>query len=167
MWSILDIVLCIISCIIPNIGGFVGSLFTETKDVPGTWYGDLDKPSFNPPTWVFLPAWTTFYILIGFAAFKVWHKEKTMHKRLTKLGMLALTLYAIQLVLNWFWTPIFFNLQALGWAFFEIVILWVFVIATTFLFFRIDLLGGLCMLPYCGWITFASILNFTLWQLNK
>lgn len=74
--------------------------------------------------------------------------------------------FQLQLILNWLWTPIFFGFQALGWAFVEISIMWFFIVITTFLFFRIDLVAGSCMVPYLGWITFAAILNYSLWDLN-
>lgn len=81
--------------------------------------------------------------------------------------MIPLIAFAVQLILNWIWTPIFFGAQALGVAFVEIVIMWVAIVITTILFFRVDLIAGFCMLPYIAWITFASTLNYSLWDLNK
>lgn len=178
-WYKHPIFVCIVACIIPLLGGFGGSLLTDTsKD---SWYGRLEKPVFNPPNWVnfhefsfkrsnftivhfqvFFPAWTILYIAMGFASFRVWYKGGGF----TGKAKIPLIFYVIQLIINWIWTPVFFGAQALGWAFVVIVTMWVFIVATTWLFFRVDLIAGFCMLPYIAWVTFASVLNFSLWYLN-
>lgn len=112
---------------------------------------------------VFFPAWTTLYISIGIASFVIWHKGGGFCGKAKN----PLIFYAIQLILNWIWTPIFFGLQSLGGAFIEIVILWVAVVITTILFMRVNILGGILMLPYLAWITFAAVLNYSLYDLNK
>lgn len=112
---------------------------------------------------LFFPAWTLLYIMIGIASFRVWYKGGGYCGD----AKIPLIFYSIQLILNWIWTPIFFGLEALMGGFIEIVILWIFVLITTVLFARIDLIGGVLMIPYLGWITFASVLNYSLWDLNK
>lgn len=99
---------------------------------------------------------------MGFASFRVWYKGGGFSKVRLPLGF-----YAFQLLLNWIWTPIFFGAQELGWSFVEICLMWVFIVITTFIFFRVDNLAGSLMLPYIGWVTFASILNYSLWHLNR
>jgi tryptophan-rich sensory protein len=100
---------------------------------------------------------------MGYASYRVW-KAGNGFKGEAKVPLIF---YSIQLILNWIWTPVFFGLEALLAAFVEIVFVWIFVIATAILFFRVDKIAGVILVPYIGWVTFASILNFSLWQLNK
>lgn len=103
------------------------------------------------------------YILMGYASYRVWYFGGGFHGK-AKIPLIS---YIIQLILNWCWTPIFFILMELGWAFVEIVILWIFIIITAILFYRVDKIAGIVFgVPYLAWVTFASILNFSLWQLN-
>lgn len=106
--------------------------------------------------------WTLLYLAMGYASFRVWYKGGGFGKVRIPLGF-----YAIQLLLNWFWTPIFFGAQELGWSFVEICLTWVFIVITTFIFNRVDKLAGTLMLPYIAWVLFASILNYSLWYLNR
>jgi translocator protein len=136
----------------------LGNLFTGPA-IPD-WYATLEKPGFTPPSWVFGPAWTTLYILMAVAAWRVW----------TRAGFrdasTALTLYFIQLALNAAWSMIFFGLRAPGWALIEILVLLAAIVATTVLFFRHSRLAGWLMVPYVGWVTFATALNGAIWWLN-
>lgn len=100
---------------------------------------------------------------MGYASYRVW-KVGNGFKGEARIPLIA---YMIQLLLNWFWTPIFFGAQQLGWGFVEIVILWVCIIITAILFFRVDKISAFLLVPYIGWVTFASILNYTLYDLNK
>lgn len=174
------IFVCIIFVIVPNIGGFLGSLFTDTSDQ--SWYDNLQKPSFNPPNWVdifqisliseslikmcesqiFFPAWTILYLMIGFASFWVWYKGGGFSGK----AKVPLIIYFIQLILNWSWTPVFFGLELLLASFIVICVLCVFAVITTILFFRVNTIAGFFMLPYLGWLSFATLLNFSLWHLN-
>lgn len=140
--------------------GIIGSIFT-IPSIP-IWYANLIKPWFNPPSWLFSPVWTTLYILMGSAAFLVW-QTKTKTKSLKNT---ALTLYFIQLVLNSVWSYLFFGLKNPGLAFFEIVILLLTIIATTYYFWKIYRPAAYLMLPYIAWVTFATILNSSIWLLN-
>jgi tryptophan-rich sensory protein len=135
--------------------GFIGSRF-----MPGEWYEALNKPSWNPPSSVFGPVWTTLYILMGIAAWLVWRKVSFAGAHV------ALTLFIIQLVLNALWSFLFFGIHRPDMAFIEIIILWVLILATIIGFWRISMLAGILLLPYLLWVSFASVLNLQLWRLN-
>ena len=154
-----DIYKLIISIIACQAAGAIGSVFT-VQAIP-TWYATINKPAFTPPNWLFAPAWITLYLLMAIAAFLVWRRGLDDRE-----ARFALLLFLVQLVLNAAWTPVFFGLQSLLWGMVIILVLWVFIILTTVSFFRISVAPGVLMLPYLGWVTFASILNITLWMLN-
>ena len=126
------------------------------------WYPALVKPSFNPPSWVFGPVWTLLYIMMGIAAYLVWQKG---------LGSgavrAALVLFAIQLFLNGLWSVLFFGMQSPALAFAEILLLWVSIGMTLVLFWRVSPVAGMLLLPYWAWVTFAAILNGSIWILNR
>lgn len=138
--------------------GWLGAVAT-TPEIDG-WYRTIEKPAWNPPAYVFGPVWTTLYLMMAVAAWFVW-KAKGI-----KAGALPLTLFAVQLGLNLAWSWIFFHFHQPGWAFVEIVVLWVAIVATTISFFRESIVAGCLMLPYVGWVSFATVLNFALWRLN-
>ena len=148
----------IISIILAQMAGAIGSVFTISSIQ--TWYVYLEKPFFSPPNWLFAPAWITLYTLMGIAAFLVWQKRQESRAKS------ALWLYLIHLVLNSLWSVIFFGLQNPAWAFFEILILWVLIVIVAWKFYKIIIIAGILFIPYIIWVTFASILNFTIWQLN-
>lgn len=147
-----------ISILIAQAAGVFGTLFT-TPSIP-TWYATLTKPDWNPPSWLFGPVWITLYTLMGVAAYLVWQRRDKPGARA------ALFVYGIQLALNAVWSMLFFGLHNTGLALAEILVLLAFILATTTLFWRIDKRAGFLMLPYIAWVSFASILNFTIWQLN-
>ncbi len=124
------------------------------------WYQGLQKPSWNPPSWVFGPAWTLLYIMMAVAAWMVWREGgwKTQKR--------ALTLFLVQWLLNALWTPLFFGLHWPGLAFAEIVLLWVAIVLTLVAFWRVKKTAGLLFVPYLAWVSFAAVLNFTIWRLN-
>jgi translocator protein len=136
----------------------IGGAFTSAG-MPD-WYMSLEKPAFNPPSWVFGPAWTTLYIMMAVAAWLVW-KRAGFGGATT-----ALTLYFVQLALNLAWSGIFFALRSPGWALAEIVLLWLAIAATTRLFFRHSTAAGWLMIPYLAWVSFAAVLNAAIWRLN-
>ena len=139
--------------------GFIGSIFT--KQSLGIWYETLDKPMLTPPGWVFAPVWAVLYTMMGIAAYLVWKRGATMPR-----VRLALTLFVAQLVLNSLWSFIFFGLKNTGIAFFELLVLWLFMVATTYNFFRISFWAGILMTPYHLWVMFAAYLNYGIWILN-
>lgn len=123
------------------------------------YYADLRKPAWAPPPWLFGPVWTALYAMIGVAAWLVARSGGPARGR-------ALGLWSGQLILNAAWTPIFFGLRAPGAAFAEIAALWVAVAATTAAFFARRTAAGILLLPYLAWVSFAALLNFTIWRLN-
>jgi len=125
--------------------------------LPGAWYAALNKPAWNPPAWVFGPAWTLLYTLMAIAAWLVWKHDGWRR---------PLKLYFVQLLLNAAWTPIFFGAHQLGWALVEIVLLWIAILLTLLAFHGVSRKAAWLMVPYLGWVTFATFLNFTLWRLN-
>ena len=150
----------VISVALPlAVGGLSG--YATARGV-STWYPTLVKPSFNPPAWVFGPVWTLLYIMMGIAAFLVWRRG------LNADGVrIALTVFAIQLALNGLWSILFFGMHAPGWALAEIILLWMAIGTATLLFWRVDPTAGLLLLPYWAWVSFATVLNASLWWLNR
>lgn len=134
---------------------FFGGQFT-----PGEWYGALEKPPWNPPSWVFGPVWTILYLMIAVSGWLVWRQAGWRPAR----G--PLVVYAVQLALNGAWSWLFFGLHRPGLAFAEILLLWLSIVLLVVLFSRIRLLAGLLLVPYLAWVTFAALLNYSLWRLN-
>ncbi|MDQ0638201.1 benzodiazapine receptor [Pedobacter sp. W3I1] len=126
-----------------------------------TWYPTLNKPSFNPPNWLFAPVWTTLYILIGIAAYLVWIKrDKIVHFPRT------VAIYLIQLILNLGWSFIFFYLHEIGFALAEIILLLIIIVINASMFYKINKWAGLIFIPYFLWVTFASFLTYNIFILN-
>jgi len=124
------------------------------------WYAGLSKPSWNPPAWVFGPAWSLLYVLMAVAAWLIWREGGW------KAQGRALGLFLLQWLLNALWTPLFFGLHRPGLAFVEIVILWLVIAATLVSFWRVRKVAGVLLVPYLAWVSFAAALNFTIWRLN-
>lgn len=132
--------------------GATGSFFDT-----GSWYKSLNKPSWNPPNWVFPVAWTTIYILISFAGARV---------AVAGDSALALAIFALQFPLNTLWTPVFFGLRRIRAGLFIVAAMWVTIAAATVAFFMVDVWAGVLMLPYLGWVTVATALNQAILRLN-
>lgn len=141
--------------------GVVGSFFTSSSI--STWYSTLDKPSFNPPNWVFAPVWTTLFILMGFAAYLVWNKRSVFQERKKKQ---ALQIFVLQLGFNISWSILFFGFKSPVMAFFEITVLWLSILVTIFQFKKFSRLAAWLLVPYLLWVSFAGVLNFAIWALN-
>ncbi len=124
------------------------------------WYRTLEKPSWQPPPWVFGPVWSVLYLLMAVAAWLVWRRSGFRD------AAVPLSLFAVQLILNVAWSWIFFRLEMPGWAWLELVVLWLAIVVTTWAFFRRTSAAGGLMLPYLAWVTFAGALNFAIWRLN-
>lgn len=126
------------------------------------WYPTLVKPAFNPPAWVFGPVWTVLYLAMGVAAFLVWRRG------FDTVGVgVAMTAFAVQLVFNGLWSVLFFGLQAPGLAFADIIALWLAIGVTVVLFWRLVPGAGWLLLPYWAWVSFAAVLNGSIWILNR
>lgn len=128
---------------------------------PGVWYERLTKPSWRPPNWLFAPVWAVLYLTIAVSGWLVWQRSGFAG------AALPLGIYGVQLVLNSAWTPIFFGLHWIGWAFLEIVLLWLAIVATITLFYFVHPGAAWLMLPYLAWVSFAAALNFAIWRLNR
>lgn len=150
----------IASLIVTLAVGFGGSFFTR-PEIEG-WYAALEKPWFNPPNWLFGPVWTTLYVMMGIALWLVWKSQAAIPVKRT-----AILLFAVQLLLNFFWSLIFFNLHQIGWALLEIVLLWIFILLSILWFAKIDKKAAWLLVPYISWVSFATILNFYIWKLNS
>ncbi|MDX1964269.1 MAG: TspO/MBR family protein [Pirellulales bacterium] len=138
--------------------GFAGSQLTTPQI--GTWYATLNKPSFNPPNWVFGPVWTTLYVLMAVSAARISSKFGW------RGAVVELAVFLAQLGLNLLWSGLFFAAQRPGWAMLEIAILWLAIVTMIELFSRRDQVAGLLQLPYLLWVSYASVLNFWLWRMN-
>ncbi len=149
----------VLSILIPLITGSLAGFFTSTG-VKG-WYAVANKPSFNPPNWIFAPVWTALYILMGIALFLIWRSAAEKSIKQT-----ALLLFAIQLLLNFFWSLIFFSLRQTGWAFLEIIAMWIAILLTMIWFNKISATATWLMVPYILWVSFAAVLNYSIWKLN-
>lgn len=124
---------------------------------PGDWYQSLNKPSWNPPAWIFGPVWTLLYLMMAVAAWLAW---KSMP------GWRVLRPYFIQLALNAAWTPVFFGLKQPGWALAVIIALWLAILLTIRSFRSASQAAAWLLSPYLLWVSFATVLNFTLWRMN-
>jgi tryptophan-rich sensory protein len=136
--------------------GATASVFTEPS-IAG-WYASLKKPSFNPPNFVFAPVWTALYVAMAVAAWRAWRVEG--------VRSVALTLYFLQLTLNFLWSLVFFAQHQIAMALADIAGMWIAIVATAIAFFRADRVAGLLMLPYIAWVSFAAALNAGIWRLN-
>ena len=143
----------IILCL--GVGGVSG--FATVQSVQD-WFPTLHKPFFNPPSWVFGPVWTLLYIMMAVAAWRVWLEGSAVK--------LALNLFFIQLVLNFLWTIIFFGMKNIGLALIEIIALWIMIALTLRAFMKIAKPAGWMMAPYLAWVSFATLLNASIWWLN-
>jgi len=139
--------------------GFLGSFFTSSS-VNG-WYQTINKPSFNPPSWIFGPVWTILYIMIGISLYLVWTKPSKKSKKPAYIA------FAIQLGLNFLWSILFFGNQNPAGAFIDIILLWLAILANIILVYKISKPAAYLLVPYWLWVSFASILNFTIWILNN
>lgn len=141
------------------VGGFAG-LFT-VSEING-WFQTIKKPWWQPPNWVFGPVWTVLYLLMGIAFYLIWKSPVP-----AKQKRMAIILWIVQLVFNFFWSFIFFKKHQIDWALGEIVLLWAFILLTILYFGRISKAAAWLMVPYVCWVSFASVLTLTIYQLNS
>ena len=150
--SILALVGFVVVCFLPGLTG----VFIK----PGEWYERLDKPAWRPPNRLFAPVWTVLYLMIALSGWLVWRQAGFVG------AMLPLLAFALNLVLNAAWTPLFFGLHRLDLGLFDIALVWLSIIATIVLFFPIQVTAALLLLPYLVWVSFATALNFDIWRRN-
>lgn len=141
--------------------GYLSGMVTQSAIT--TWYPTLVKPSFNPPNWIFAPVWSMLYLMMGVAAGLVWNRIDFEKEAVKK----ALIFFIIQLALNALWSILFFGLKNPMLAGVEIILLWLMIYETYFLFSKISKTAGYLMLPYLAWVSFATILNVSIWWLNR
>jgi tryptophan-rich sensory protein len=144
------------SIIICELAGVVGSIFTAPA--VGTWFKTLVKPVFAPPNWVFGPVWSMLFFLMGISLYLVWNKKGNKEQ--------ALQFFAIQLFLNIAWSFLFFGLRSPYLAFIGIIFLWIAILFTIIKFYKINKISAYLLVPYILWVSFAAILNCSLWILN-
>ena len=145
----------IVCIILPLIGGITTSTAVQGQD--DGWYKNIKKSPLNPPSFIFGPAWTLLYISMGVASYLIYEKSN---------NTTALTLYAMQLILNFIWTPVFFSLHNVKLALIILDILLILVIFTAVEFYKIDTVAGLLLLPYLLWLMFATYLTWYIWSRN-
>jgi len=145
----------IISIIVCQAAGVVGSIFTMPALT--TWYATLAKPSFTPPGWVIGIVWTVLFLLMGLSLYLVWVKKPKKRE---------LPFFDIQLALNILWSAIFFGLRNPSLAFVEIIFLWLAILGNIIVFYKIDKKAAWLLVPYLAWVSFAAVLNYSVWMLN-
>lgn len=149
-------ILCLLIPLI--IGGLSGVL---SGDGVTDWYPTLNKPSFNPPAWVFGPVWTTLYLLMGYSFYRIYSQPVSIHR------IKATRLFVAQITLNFFWSLIFFRWQLTGLATIEIILLWITILLMIRAFIKLDPVAGYLQIPYLLWVSFATLLCGSLWYLNR
>jgi translocator protein len=145
--------------ILAQLAGVIGSVFTSGS--VDTWYPALNKPSFTPPSWLFGPVWITLFTLMGISAYLIWRKGWANPQVKS-----SLRIFFFQLILNALWSILFFGLHWLSWAFVEIAALWLLILLMILKFRKISPAAGYLQIPYLLWVTFAGILNLSIWILN-
>lgn len=151
--------LFIVSLAIPLFVGYLGSLLTTPHIA--TWYSYLSKPVFSPPNWVFAPVWTTLYILMGISFFLILKDSKK--GQFFRASWLS---FAAQLLLNLYWSFLFFYVKNPPLAFYGIISLWSMIIVNFYYFYQIKKSAAYLLIPYIVWVTFAAALNYSIWYLN-
>lgn len=139
------------------VGGIAGF---ATATAISTWYATLNKPFFNPPNWLFAPTWTLLYILMGIALYLVWRLPASVMRNK------AMGTFFAQLALNFAWSFIFFGFHQIGFALLEILLMWAAILITINQFAKLQKTAALLLVPYLLWVSFATVLNFSIWHLN-
>lgn len=157
--KLIDILKLVTSILFCQLAGFLGSLFT-TPAIP-TWYATLNKPSFTPPNWIFSPVWISLYILMGISLFIVWRRQDHPQFKI------AFIFFFVQLILNILWSAAFFGLRLPLLGLIDIVLLWIAILFTIKNFLKVSKFAGVLLISYLLWVSFAALLNFSLWVLNR
>ncbi len=153
------IVTLIICLAIPLTVGWISG--SAPSGYENEWYQSLQKPSFNPPGYLFGIVWSILYLLMGISLFLIWQSPPSSQRNK------ALTLFAVQLVLNFAWSFIFFSFEEAGWALIEIIILLGIIVAMIMAFKKVNTIAAWLQVPYLIWVCFATVLNATIWWLNR
>lgn len=150
----------IFSIAISQSAGLIGTVFTVSSIQ--NWYNLLNQPSFRPPNWLFGPVWTILYTLMGISLYWIWIKG-TKKKEVRD----ALKLFAVHLVFNATWSIVFFGMHNIPLSLVNIVVLWILIVMVMIRFYKIDKKASLILIPYLAWVSFATILNFSIFLLNR
>ena len=146
-----------VSILLPQLAGGLGAFFTITS--VESWYMTIQRPRWNPPNWLFGPVWTALYLMMGIACYLIWKSDHPLKKQL-------LWLYFAQLALNALWSPAFFGLENPLLGLVVIIPLWMLILACVIRFQKISKWASGLMVPYLLWVSFATALNYSIWQLN-
>lgn len=138
-----------------------GAAAIGARFLPDEWYRQLNKPDWNPPNSIFAPVWTILYFLMATAAWLIWRRYGI------SAALVPFSLFVLQLLLNAAWTWLFFGNHQIRGALIDIVVLWIVILATLLSFWRLETLAGILLVPYLVWVSFATILNWTIWQKNR
>lgn len=162
-----QLVVLALSVAAPLALGAAGGVITA-EAIPG-WYADLAKPPWNPPSWLFGPVWTALYVAMGVAAWRVWRRRTALTIGGAEQSAIrsALLVYAAQLALNAIWSPVFFGLKRVDLALVVIVVMLAVIAETVRRFYQFDRPAAWLLLPYLGWVSFATVLNASIWLLNQ
>jgi len=152
--NILKLIICLI---VPMLVGGISGVATVAgiKD----WYVHLNKPFFNPPNYLFGPVWSILYLLMGVSLFMILQSKSITKKK-------AISIFFVQLFLNFWWSFLFFKFQLLGISLIEIVLMWLSILWMIIEFKKINKTAAYLQIPYLAWVTFASLLNLAIWYLN-
>lgn len=154
-----NVIKLILSLALPFIVGAIGSMFTVSSIA--SWYDFLNKPWFTPPGWVFGPAWSLLYILIGISFYLIWKRGIK-----TAQAKIAVGIFSLQIFFNGLWSILFFGLQSPILGLINILVLWLLILINIIQFYKLDKRAGLLLIPYICWVTFATLLNYFVWILN-
>ena len=144
-------IILLITFVAPAIGGYATSAFKEP------WYSQIILPSFNPPSWVFAPVWSSLYLMMSLAIWKIW--IKIFDSKLIKL-------YFVHIFFNSTWTIVFFGFHQIGLALINLIIILVFIIVLMKEYFSKDKISFYLMIPYISWSSYALVLNSAIFILN-
>ena len=150
----------LISCLVLTLGlGGAGGYFTVNEIK--SWFVTLNKPSFNPPNYLFGPIWSLLYFLMGISLYLIWQQPRSSQRKQ------AITIFLIQFALNVSWSFIFFKQHQILWALVDIIALWLFILITILSFAKLNKTAAWLLVPYISWVSFATLLNAAIWLLNK
>ena len=150
----------IIAILICESTGILSGLIANTGMNP--WFDALNKPSWNPPAFLFAPVWTLLYLLMGISLWLIWKSNTPAPQKIN-----AIILFALQLFLNFWWSIIFFNFHSPAFALVNIILMLILILLTIISFSKHSKPAAWLLVPYMAWVSFAAILNYTIWVLNK
>lgn len=156
MAKIIKLILSIVIC--EGVGIIAG---IATRESVNTWYQLLNKPSFTPPNYLFAPVWIVLYFLMGISLFLIWKDGLD-----SKIKKFAFFFFLFHLFINGIWSFFFFKWQLLFYSFLVISFLWILIIITIILFYKVNKISAFLLIPYLLWVSYASILNYTIWRIN-